>query len=143
MKKIITLAFLILSTLSYSQTAEHVIGSGEIIPVEKEDLKIYTPKEVEAPVTFKNGNSNINQFISENFVVSKKMKENKIHGEIVLSFVVEKDGSLSNIKKIKDLGLDTGKELERVVKSGKWLPAELNGKKIRSTFNLTYTINKQ
>ncbi|WP_264537077.1 energy transducer TonB [Flavobacterium sp. N1736] len=142
MKKIITLAFLILATFSYSQT-ENVIGSAEPMQAEKEDLKIYDRKEVEVPAGFQNYNIKINQFISENFVVSKKIKEKKISGDIVLSFVVEKDGSFTAVKIIKDLGYDTGKELERVIKLQKWLPAELNGKKVRSTFNLTYTINQQ
>lgn len=105
---------------------------------EKEDIKIYERKEVEVTADFID--NKMDQFLDENFVISKKVKEQKKNGDINLSFVVEKDGSLSAFKIIKDLGYDTGKELERVIKLGKWYPSELNGKKVRSLFNLTYTI---
>ncbi len=141
MKKIITAAFLIIASFSYSQT-ENIIDSGPIPQAEKEDIKIYERNEVEVPAEFKDSNAKMNQFINENFVVPKEITEKIIKGDIILSFIVEKDGTLTSIKKIKDLGYSTGKELERVVKLDKWRPAELNGKRVRSTFNLTYTINK-
>lgn len=109
---------------------------------QKEDTKIYERKEVEVTTDFKDGEDKLKPFLDENFVVSKKIKEKKISGKIVISFIVEKDGSLTGFKIIKDLGYDTAKELERVVKLGKWYPSELNGKKVRSTFNLTYSIKQ-
>nr|WP_315224329.1 hypothetical protein [uncultured Flavobacterium sp.] len=143
MKKIITGAFLLLATFSFCQQTEQVIDSGTPLLAEKEDVKIYERKEIEVASEFKEGNTKIDKFITENFFVSKKIKAKKINGEIIISFVVEKDGSLTTFKTIKDIGNNTGKELERVAKLGKWLPAELNGKKVRSIFNLTHTINKQ
>lgn len=107
---------------------------------EKEDLKVYERKEVEVKADFNNGNTGLETFLDQNFVVSKKIKEKKITGEIALSFIVEKDGSLTGFKIIKNLGYDTDKEIERVVKLGKWYPSELNGKKVRSTYNLAYKI---
>lgn len=118
-----------------------VPGNPPATPPEKEDVKIYERKEVEVTANFID--NKMYQFLDENFVISNKAKEQKKNGDINLSFVVEKDGSLSSFKIIKDLGYDTGKELERVIKLGKWYPSELNGKKVRSIFNLTYTIKKQ
>jgi outer membrane biosynthesis protein TonB len=112
----------------------------QIVP-EKEDIKIYERKEVEVPAEFKGGDAKMNQFIAENFVVPAKITEKKITGEIVLSFVVEKDGTLTNIKTIKDLGYKTDKELARVANSTKWYPAELNGKKVRTVYKMTYLVN--
>lgn len=54
-----------------------------------------------------------------------------------ITFVVEKDGTLSNIKVLKDIGYGTGEEAVKVLQlSPKWNPAELNGRKVRCNFNL-------
>lgn len=141
-KATITFIFLSITALSFSQETIQTIDPGPAY-AEKEDLKIYERKEVEVPSRFKDGEEKMNQFVNENFVLSKKAIEKKINGEIIISFVVEKDGTLTSFKTIKDLGQNTNKELERVAKLGTWYPAELNGKKVRSTFKLTHTINKQ
>lgn len=68
-------------------------------------------------------------------------RQNNIEGTVVASFVVEKDGSLSNIKIVKDIGGGCGPEVLRVVEgineAGiKWTPGINNGKVVRSRFNL-------
>ncbi|MDR0229454.1 MAG: energy transducer TonB [Flavobacteriaceae bacterium] len=61
---------------------------------------------------------------------------------IIISFVVEKDGSLRNIKLIQDPGYGTGEEAIRVLRTmPKWKPALQNGKPIVSQFTLPITIN--
>ena len=54
---------------------------------------------------------------------------------------VEKDGSLTDIKVIRDIGYGTGKEAIRVLKKcPKWTPGEQNGKKVRVLYSLPITI---
>jgi hypothetical protein len=61
---------------------------------------------------------------------------------IVLSFVIEKDGSLSNITVLKDPGYGTGKEALRVFqKLGNWKPATYQGKPLRSQFTFPISLN--
>ncbi|MDR0228162.1 MAG: energy transducer TonB [Flavobacteriaceae bacterium] len=61
---------------------------------------------------------------------------------IVVSFVIEKDGSLSNITVLKDPGYGTAKEVLRVLrKLGNWKPAMYKEEPLRSKF--TYPINLQ
>ena len=56
-----------------------------------------------------------------------------------VTFVVEKDGSLTDIKVIRDIGYGTGKEAIRVLKKcPKWTPGEQNGKKVRCTLFSSY-----
>ncbi len=62
-------------------------------------------------------------------------------GRVIVSFVVEKDGSLSDVKVLKDAGFGTAEEAIRVVKSAKrWQPAEQNGKKVRCKYMLPISL---
>ncbi|WP_010250226.1 energy transducer TonB [Myroides injenensis] len=60
---------------------------------------------------------------------------------VILSFVVEKDGSLSDIKVLRDSGYGVGIEAIRVLKQmPKWSPAIQNNKPVRSQFTLPVTV---
>lgn len=61
--------------------------------------------------------------------------------QVILSFVVEKDGSLTDIRILRDPGYGAGAEAVRVLKSmPDWKPALQNGKNVRSQFTLPITI---
>ena len=62
---------------------------------------------------------------------------------VYVSFVVEKDGSMSNITVLRDPGYGAGKEAIRVLKSikTKWSPGKINNKAVRTAYNLPITIN--
>ena len=62
-------------------------------------------------------------------------------GKIFLSFVVETDGTLSDIKTIKDIGFGTGAEAENVLhKSPKWIPGKKDEKLVRVLYLLPIPI---
>lgn len=63
--------------------------------------------------------------------------------KVFVYFIIEKDGSMSNIKVIKDPGYGMGKEAERVLKSfkTKWKPGIKNGVPVRTAYNLPITLN--
>jgi periplasmic protein TonB len=62
-------------------------------------------------------------------------------GKVFVSFVVEKDGSLTDIKVLRDVGFGSGTEAVRILKRcPKWLPGEQNGKKVRVLYSLPITI---
>lgn len=62
---------------------------------------------------------------------------------VYVSFVVEKDGTMSNIQVLKDPGYGAGKEALRVLQSikTKWKPGKMKGKAVRTAYNLPITIN--
>lgn len=69
------------------------------------------------------------------------MPEEGLMGIVSVFFVVEIDGSLSNIKVLRDIGYGTGKEAIRVLKaSPRWNPGVKNGEKVRSTFSLSIRV---
>ncbi len=59
-----------------------------------------------------------------------------------LSFIIEKDGSLTDIQTIKDIGFGSGTEAERVMQeSPKWLPGKKDGKTVRVNYKLPIGIH--
>jgi protein TonB len=65
--------------------------------------------------------------------------------KVYVSFVIEKDGSITDIAVKNDPGYGMGKEAVRVLKSlkTKWTPGILNGKPVRTAYNLPITIKTE
>jgi len=84
---------------------------------------------------FKGGINAFRQKVAQSFDTESVDQSGMVSG--VITFVVEKDGSISNIK-INGQNSDFNKEAERTVKSikQKWTPAQLNGKTVRSSFRM-------
>ena len=79
-------------------------------------------------------------FIKQNY---RQPNISGIKGKVIVSFTINEDGTLDNYNIVKNLGHGTAEELIRVLKltSGKWTPAEKNGKKVKSTFTLPLNID--
>ena len=92
---------------------------------------------VENEPEFPGGMDSLMAFLARNIVYPKTAKENGIHGKVFLTFCVEKDGSISNIKVLRDIGGGCGAEAVRVVKMmPKWTPGKQRGKAVRVQYNL-------
>jgi len=116
---------------------EGPVGTGVEKTVE-EDNTIYSSAGIEVQPVFPGGMDKFLAFVGKNYQVPE---EEGLKGRVYVSFVVEKDGSLTDIKVLRDIGYGTGKEAIRVLnKSPRWVPAEQNGKKVRCTFNLPISI---
>lgn len=64
-------------------------------------------------------------------------RENGIEGKVFISFVIEKDGSITDVKVKRSVGGGLDEELVRVIKSmPNWSPARQNGKPVRVQFSL-------
>lgn len=64
-------------------------------------------------------------------------KQKKIEGRVFVEFIVNKDGSLSDIKVIRGLLPSCDEEAIRAIKKlKKWIPGKQNGEAVRSKFNL-------
>jgi protein TonB len=112
------------------------VGNGP--SVVEEDNQIYNTAGIEVKPDFPGGLEKFYKFVGKNFQVPE---EEGLKGKIFVTFVVEKDGSLTDIKVIRDIGYGTGKEAIRVLKScPKWNPGEQNGKKVRVLYSLPISI---
>lgn len=107
-------------------------------PDSESDPKLYDIASVETKPDFNGGLQKFYQFIGQNYHTPDV---EGLKGKIVVSFVVEKDGSLTDIKVIKDIGYGTGKEAVRVLKiCPKWTPGKQNGVPIRCMYSLPIAI---
>lgn len=101
-----------------------------IIPNKPIDDDIYT--KVEIKPTFPGGMSEFNKYVAENFKVPAGLKQS---GKIIAQFVVETDGSLSNIQILRDLGCAA--EATQLLKdSPKWTPGFQKGVAVRFLYSL-------
>ncbi len=77
------------------------------------------------------------EFIYSNIKYPQLAKETRIEGVVVVQFVVEKDGSITDVKVVRDIGGGCGEEAMRVVKMmPKWIPGKQRGRPVRVLFNL-------
>lgn len=110
----------------------------------KTDVKekdLYVLEDVEKLPEFPGGITEFYKFIGKNFKMPAEAGKNKIEGKAYMEFIIEKDGSLADIKTLKDLGYGIGDEAIRVLKlSPKWVAATQQGKAVRVKYSLPITI---
>lgn len=76
-------------------------------------------------------------YLQQHIRYPQQARDANIEGKVYVNFVVEADGSISFIKILRDIGGGCGQEVVRVVKSmPRWIPGEVQGKPVRSQFNL-------
>jgi len=111
--------------------------------MQEEDVNtIYNTAGIEVKPEFPGGSAKLVSFISSNFEYSQEMKEAELKGRIFVTFVVERDGSLTDIKVLRGLGFGTEAEaIQLFKKMPKWLPGEQNGKKVRCSYSFPITID--
>lgn len=85
--------------------------------------------------------SKLLEFVYANISYPPEARENGVEGTVVVSFVVEKDGSVTDIRLVRDIGGGTGDETVRVVRKmndlpSRWTPGKQRGKPVRVQFNL-------
>lgn len=104
---------------------------------EEEEVEDEIFQVVEQDPEYPGGVEALYKFIQQNLKYPQLAKENNITGRVFVQFVVEKDGSVSNVKAARDIGGGCGAEAVRVVKSmPKWTPGKQRGKAVRAAYTL-------
>lgn len=99
--------------------------------------KTYEMFDIQKPPSFPGGEKELLKFLSENIKYPPLARENNIQGTVALTFVVGKNGQVSDVQILKDIGGGCGKEAVRVVQSmPKWNPGEANGNPVKVRFTL-------
>jgi TonB family protein len=112
-----------------------VYEHGEMISGKHYDNKIFT--SIDTNPEFKGGIAEFYNFLAHNVRYPVHERENNIQGRVFISFVVEKDGMLSNIKIIRGVSKGLDEEAMRVIKlSPRWTPGLLKGKPVRVRYNV-------
>ena len=89
---------------------------------------------------FPGGTEKFMAYLSENIKYPEEAKDKNISGRVFINFVVEKDGSVSNVKVMRSIGGGCDEEAVRVVKAmPKWKPGMQRGKPVRVSYVLPVT----
>ena len=89
---------------------------------------------------FPGGPSALFEFISKNIQYPKEAEDANLQGRVIVSFVVEKDGSVSNAKVVRPIDPLLDAEALRVVNSmPKWIPGKQNGEAFRMKYTVPVT----
>lgn len=81
------------------------------------------------------------EYIYKNLKYPAIARENGVEGQVVLQFVVDKDGSIADTKVVRDIGAGCGAEAEKVVNGmnnmgQKWIPGKQRGRPVRVLYTL-------
>lgn len=129
---------------------------GEILKVtqrvETEPVKAEPKPEVENKVfdvveqmpSFPGGPSALMQYLSSNIKYPVVAQENGVQGRVVVSFVVERDGSITDVQVARSFDPSLDREAQRVVRSmPKWIPGKQNGQAVRVKYNVPVSFRLQ
>ena len=99
---------------------------------------------VEQMPSFPGGNEALMKFLQENVKYPVVAQENGVQGRVVVSFVVERDGSITDVKVVRSVDPSLDKEATRVVKSmPHWIPGKQNGAAVRVKYNVPVSVRLQ
>ena len=101
---------------------------------------------VEVKPTFKGGDiEKFREWVQKKAIYPQIAQDNGIHGKVILTFVVEKDGSVTNVKVVKGVDKSLDDEAVKAIEaSPKWSPGLQRGRPVRVRFfiPLVFTFSK-
>ena len=106
-------------------------------PAPKPEVATKVFDVVEEMPSFPGGNAALMSYLNSNTKYPVVAQENGVQGRVIISFVVERDGSISDVKVARSVDPSLDREAQRVVKSmPRWSPGKQNG----STVRVKYTV---
>ena len=112
------------------------VGNSDVKQVvEADPNQIFT--SVEQVPEFAGGLEKFGAYLSKNIRYPAVARENNVQGRVICTFVVERDGSLTDIKVVRGIGSGCDEEAIRVLKnSPKWKPGIQNGRPVRVQYSV-------
>jgi protein TonB len=127
---------LLLALMATSTNAQQTDSTSSALEVEEELIFVEEMPE------FPGGEQKLYEHISKNVLYPPLAIENNIQGNVIISFIVEKDGSIRHAEVLKSVHPLLDKEALRVVGSmPKWKPGKQKGKAVRVRYNLPIRFN--
>jgi len=131
----------VLSQQLYSQNRA---GNIKIDLKRAEENRVYWSNEVDTPYQFPGGEISWKKYLLTHSRYSEMPEKDRVIGRIFLSFVVEKDGTITDAVITRGLNFRCDKEALRLLNaSGKWVAATKKSIKVRSkgNINIRFGIN--
>ena len=134
MKKFLILILICFAQNTFSQHTEPIINKDPEIINSTEDIS-----RVDKQPEFAGGPETLyNDFLKNNYIMPNV---EGLKGKVYVTVTIEKDGTLSNVKILRDIGHGTGDEAIRVLKlSPKWIPAVRNNEPVRWQYSFPITV---
>jgi len=113
-------------------------------PAEPQDKKVYEFVGMDQPPTYPGGMEAFYKFLGANLKYPATAIAKNVQGNVFLSFIIEEDGTVSNVKADNKLGSGTEEEAVRVLKlSKKWNPGKDKGVAVRTAYKLPVKFSLQ
>lgn len=98
--------------------------------------------KVDHPATYRGGAAALLADVSSNLKYTKKMIDAGVQGKVLVRFIVDEKGKVTNVAVVKSLSAEADAEAARVVKQlGRFKPARHQGQKVPVTFYLPIGFN--
>lgn len=111
-------------------------------PPKHEENKIFTV--VEQMPMYPGGDAALMQYLSSNIHYPAVAAENGVQGRVVVGFVVERDGSITDVNVMRSVDPSLDREAVRVVKNmPRWTPGKQNGSAVRVKYQVPVTFRLQ
>lgn len=106
----------------------------------KDATKFYYPTQLDStpkPINYET----VNAFVTENMKYPSLALERKISGKVILQFIIEPYGEVSNIRIVQAVAGGCNEETIRLMKSIEWKPGYLDGVPVRTLFEYSLSFN--
>ena len=108
-----------------------------VVPTDSLEANIFFGDVQEVQPAFPGGNGALRDYLSRNIVYPEQARKDSVEGRVVVSFVIEKDGSITKPAVVRSLHPLLDAEALRVVAAmPKWSPGMTMGKKVEVKYNL-------
>ena len=113
-------------------------------PAPKPEVSTKVFDVVEEMPSFPGGNGALMSYLNGNTKYPVVAQENGVQGKVIISFVVERDGSISDVKVARSVDPSLDREAQRVVKSmPRWTPGKQNGQTVRVKYTVPVVFRLQ
>ena len=121
--------------------AKEVIAQPEP-PKHEEESKVFDV--VEQMPSFPGGQGALLEYLASHVKYPVVAQENGVQGRVVVSFVVERDGSITDVRVVRSVDPSLDREAQRVVSSmPRWTPGKQNGSAVRVKYNVPVSFRLQ
>jgi TonB family protein len=122
----------------YGRSYKENYKDGKLLTNPSDDQRIFT--SVEQVPEFPGGIEKFYQFLNKNTRYPATAREAHIQGRVIVSFIVEGDGTLTNVKVARGIGGGCDEEAVRVISScPRWKPGMQNGRPVRVAYSVPIT----
>ena len=130
---IVVLLMMTVGNIACAQNVPLIIDPDKVdqyLAERKDTINVYDC--VEQMPSFPGGTQKLKEFIEENLRYPKELEESCVQGRVIVRFIVERNGKLSNVKVVKSVHPVLDKEALRIVKlMPRWIPGRQNGISVR------------